>query len=241
MRTVAAPLVLTVLLPAVVVASPARAAGPLKVRSAGVTGKAVITAQGKTKLSVRTRVSGTRITDVDATLRLPNGKGFALVSDLKRVSGSAGDGVYTGTAVLDKADAGGRYTLEVAATDGTSANAYYDFVVYRKANAVTVRRASKVSLTSPASAVKGAKVKAKGTVKGLNAKGGFSGLKGRTVQIWFRPKGGKAVRLGTAKTNAKGGYAYTFKATVDGSVSARFAGTVQWQKRSTGWKPLDVR
>ncbi|ROO90878.1 hypothetical protein EDD29_8619 [Actinocorallia herbida] len=240
MRTVVAPLVLTVLLPAVAIVTPAHAAGPLKVRSAKATGSPVITADGKAKVPIRVRVTGTRITDVDATLRLPNGKGFALVSDLKRASGTAGDGIYKGTAVLDKADWGGKYTLEVGATDGTSGNAYYDFVIHRKAGAITVRRAAKLSSTSPARAVKGAKAKAKGTVKGLTLKGGFSGLKGATVQIWFRPKGGKAVRLGTAKTNAKGAYTFTFKASADGSVSARFPGGTQWQKRSTAWKALDV-
>ncbi|GAB2822441.1 hypothetical protein GCM10022221_20530 [Actinocorallia aurea] len=241
MRTVVAPLVLTVLFSAVAVASPAHAAGPLKIRSAKASGTPVITAGAKAKVPIRVRVSGTRITDVDATLRLPNGKGFTLVSDLKRASGTAGDGVYKGTAVLDKADWGGRYTLEVAATDGAPSNAYYDFVTHRKAGAITVRRAAKLSSTSPASAAKGTKVKAKGTVKGLNLKGKFAGLKGASVQIWFRRTSGKAVRLGTVKTGTKGAFTFTFKASADGEVSARFPGGGQWQKRATGWKALDVR
>ncbi|MCD0450667.1 hypothetical protein LO762_15930 [Actinocorallia sp. API 0066] len=242
MRPVVAPLVLTVLAPAVLVAAPASAAGPLTVRSATASGSPVITAGKAVKVPIRVRVTGTRVTDVDATLRHPNGKGFALVSDLKRVSGSAGDGVWQGTALLDKADAGGRYTLEVAATDGTSAEPYYDFVIYRKKNAVTVRRAVKLTLKLPKQAVKGKRVQARGTVKGLNAKGGFAGLKGRTVHVWFRPKGGgKAVRLGTVRTKAGGTFVFAIKTSRDGSVSARFPGNAQWQKRATGWKALDVR
>lgn len=244
MRTVVAPLVLAVLTPAVALASaaPARAAGPLKVRSVTISAKPVISAGKQTKVPVRVRVSGKRVTDVDVTLRQAGGRGFALISDLKRTSGSAGDGVWKGTAVLDKADWGGKYTVEVAATDGTSADAFYDFVVFRKKNAVTVRRAVKLSLTVPAEAGKGTKVKARGTLKGLNAKGAFSGLKGRSVQVWFWPKtGGKAVRLGVVRTNAKGAYSYAFKAAADGSVSVRVPATSKWQKRSTAWKALDVR
>ncbi|GAA0939900.1 hypothetical protein [Actinocorallia libanotica] len=242
MRTVA-PLVLAVLATALSVPAPAHAAGPLTVRAGKAYGNPVIVPGKKTKVQVKVAVTGTRITDVDVTLERVGGGGFALVSDLKRVSGTAGDGVWRGTAELDKGDWGGRYTLEVAATDGTSKDAYYKFQSRAFKNALTVRRAARLNVAAtPGTVRKGAKIKVQGRLTALGKKGEFAPLKRQAIEIWFKPKGKKkGVRIAVVKTNAKGRYSRLFTAKKDGTVAARYKGTEVWQKKVTGWKPIDVR
>ncbi len=242
MRTVA-PLALAVFATALSVPAPAQAAGPLTVRAAKAYGNPVVLPGKKTKVPVKVAVTGTRITDVDVTLERVGGGGFALVSDLKRVSGTAGDGVWRGTAELDKEDWGGRYTLEVAATDGTSKDAYHAFKVVVFKNALKVRRAAKLNVTAtPAAVRKGAKIRVQGKLQTLGKKGKYTALKGQKIEIWFKPKGKKkGTRIAVVKTNAKGRYSRLFTAKKDGTVAARFKGTEVWQQKVTGWKPIDVR
>lgn len=242
MRTVA-PLALAVLAAALSAPAPAQAAGPLTVRAAKAYGTPVILPGKKTKVPVKVAVTGTRITDVDVTLERVGGGGFALVSDLKRVSGTAGDGVWRGTAVLDADDWGGRYTIEVAATDGTSDDDYYAFKTRPFPNVVKVRRASKINVAAtPKSLGRGAKVKVHGVLRALGKKAVYAPLKRQKVEIWFKPKGKKkATRIAVVTTDAKGRYSRVFTAKKDGTVAARYKGTDAWQKKVTGWKPIDVR
>ncbi|WP_106396871.1 hypothetical protein [Actinocorallia populi] len=242
MRTVA-PLVLAVLATVLSVPAPAQAAGPLTVRAAKAYGKPVILPGKKTKVPVKIAVTGTRITDVDVTLERAGGRGFALVSDLKRVSGTAGDGVWRGTAVFDRNDWGGSYTIEVAATDGTSANAYHDFRVVAFKGAVKIRRAARLNVAAaPDSVRKGAKVRVHGVLRALGRKGTYAPLKRQRVEIWFRPKGKKkGTRIAVVSTDAKGRYSRLFTARKDGTVAARYKGTDVWQQKVTGWKDIDVR
>ncbi|MEO3785290.1 hypothetical protein ABGB12_18320 [Actinocorallia sp. B10E7] len=242
MRTVA-PLALAVLAAVLSVPAPVQAEGPLTIRAMKAYGNPVIVPGKKTKVPVKVAVTGTRVTDVDVTLEHTGGRGFALISDLKRVSGTAGDGVWRGTALLDAKDWGGRYTIEVAATDGTSKNAYYAFKTAKKTGALTVRRASKLTTTvTPGSVSKGAKLRVHGTLRGLGAKGAYAALKRQKIEIWFRPKGKKdGIRIAVVTTNSKGRYSRLFTAKKDGTVAARYKGTTVWQKKVTGWKAVDVR
>ncbi len=242
MRTVA-PLALAVLTAAVCVQAPARAEGPLTIRAMKAYGNPVIVPGKETKVPVKVAVTGTRVTDVDVTLRQVNNQGFALVNDLKRTSGTTGDGVWEGTAILDQKDWGGRYTIEVAATDGTSQDAYYDFATSKAVGALTVRRSAKLTVAAtPKPVRKGAKLKVSGTLRALGKKNAYAPLKKQKVEIWFKPKGKKkATRVAVVTTNSKGRYSRFFKAKMDGTVAVRYQGTEVWQKRVTGWKTVDVR
>lgn len=241
MRTVA-PLALAVLAAGLAVPAPARADGPLTIRAVKAYGSPVIVPGKQTKVPVKVAVTGTKVTDVDVTLRRVGGRGFALLSNLKRVSGTAGDGVWRGTALLDQQDWGGRYTIEVAATDGTSKDPYYAFTTARSAGALKVRRSARLTVAAkPQPLPKGAKLRVYGQLLVLGAKNKYVPLKRQEIEIWFRPKGKKAVRIAVVTTNSKGRYSRIFKAKVDGSVAARYKGTDVWQKRVTGWKAIDVR
>lgn len=242
MRTVA-PLALLVFAAVLSGPTPAQAEGPLTIRAMKAYGNPVILPGKKTKVPVKVAVTGTKITDVDVTLKHAGGRGFALISDLKRVSGTAGDGVWRGTALLDANDWGGRYTIEVAATDGTSKDAYYAFKTARKTGAVTVRRAAKLNVAvTPAAVSKGARLRVQGTLRALGPKGAYTALKKQKVEIWFKPKGKKkGTRIAVVTTNSKGRYSRFFTAKKDGTVAARYNGTTVWQKKVTGWKTVDVR
>jgi len=243
MRTAALALALAVSAAALSVPAPVRAAGPLTIRAAKAYGNPVILPGKKTKVPVKVAVTGTKITDVDVTLERVGGGGFALVSDLKRVSGSAGDGVWRGTAELDAEDWGGGYTMEVAATDGTSKDAYYAFKVRKFPGAVTVRRAAKLNVAAAPNALKkGAKVRVHGVLRALGKKGAYVPLKQQKIEIWFKPKGKKkATRIAVLTTDSKGRYSRRFTAKKDGSVAARYLGTNVWQRKVTAWKAIDVR
>jgi hypothetical protein len=240
---IVAPLALTLSAAVLCVPAPVQAEGPLNIRAMKAYGSPVILPGKKAKVPVKVAVTGTRITDVDVSLKRVGGRGFALISDLKRVSGTAGDGVWRGTAELDAADWGGRYTIEVAATDGTAANPYYAFATKRSAGALTVRRASRLAVSATPSPVrKGAKIKVSGVLRGLAENGGYAALKQQKIEIWFKPKGKKkGVRIAVLKTNSKGRYSRLFTAKKDGSVAARYKGADAWQKKVTGWKAIDVR
>ncbi|GAA3213758.1 hypothetical protein [Actinocorallia longicatena] len=232
------PLALTAALLAVPV--PAQAAAPLAARAAKAYGKPVIAPGKTTKVKVKAHVTGRNVTEVDVQVEHVDGKGIGFVRDIKRISGTSGDGVYEGYVELDKADWGGRYNINIGATNGTSKDADYDFRTFTKVAVFTVHRQTKLTTSAPKKIKKGRKLLVLGQLTGFG-RNGFAPMRRQKIAIYFRPKGSKKyTKVATVTTNSKGRYSRRFTAARDGSVAAVYAGTQVWQKRVTAWKKIDV-
>lgn len=240
MRTVA-PLVL-VAAAVIVVPGQAQAAPPLRVHAAKAYGKPVVYADRTTKVPLKVHIEGRKITDVDVAVARDGGKGYALAQNLKLASGTADNGVWQGDAILDKADFGGRYTLEVAVTDGTQADGdLHEFKTFKGMGPFTVYRSTKISVkAAPVSLRKGAKLVVKGRLLGLGRKK-YQAMKRQPVVLLFRKKGAKKyVVVAKVRTNAGGYFSRTFKARMDGSVAAAYLGTNAWAKKGSRWVQINV-
>ncbi|GAB3691578.1 hypothetical protein GCM10027589_57670 [Actinocorallia lasiicapitis] len=223
-----------------VIPAPAEAAGPLTVHAAKAYGKPVISPGKITKVKIKTHVSGSNVTQVDVHVEQSAGRGSGTALRLKRVSGSAKDGVYEGLVELNSADWGGRYGIDVAVTNGRPTTADYGFLSFTDVAKFTVHRATKLAVKVPKKVTKGKKFLLQGTLTGFGP-GGFGPLRKETVLVYFRPKGSKTyTKAATLRTNSKGRYSRRFTARGDGSIAAVYAGTQIWQKRVTAWKPIDV-
>jgi hypothetical protein len=70
----------------------------------------------------------------------------------------------------------------------------------------------------------------------------YTAYSGKKVTIYFNPKGPKGPRaVGTATTNSKGAYHRSFKATVDGTWSAKFSGTRTYGASTSRSDFVDVK
>lgn len=80
-----------------------------------------------------------------------------------------------------------------------------------------------------------------GRLTRLSPRYGYVGYAGKTVEVWFRPVGGAWSRLGSATTGVDGRWARAFRASVDGTWQARFAGTPHHHAQASGRDAVDVR
>jgi Cu/Ag efflux protein CusF len=148
--------------------------------------------------------------------------------ELERVSGTARDGVWSGTIRIDAAEVPGRWAAAAAAVDAAGnesvlddSSPYDEYLVKRATRVVgfdagpePVRRNAKVTLT--------------GRLQRVDATKGFVGVANQRLEVQFKAKGAKKyVRVG-AVTTGKAGAFRTAKIAAPGAGTWRvvYAGTV---------------
>jgi hypothetical protein len=150
---------------------------------------------------------------------------------LHRVSGTAQDGIWAGSVVVDSGLTTGRWAATAVVVDKAGNESALDestrfdeFLVRHHAKFADVK-------ATPRSARKGSKVRLTGTLTRLNAKDKYVPYAGQRVSVQFRAKGTSAwVRVSSVKTGAKG----TFSRSVAVSKPGTFRVVVAATNRVTG-------
>lgn len=211
------------------------------VRSAVISpGTAVLLRTGPTTLTAEVDVADDEAVDQVLAL-LYQGPDAAsaqtgvVFSTFTRVPGTS---TWRGRAYVDRDTPTGRYRLVVAAydRDGNMTEAEGLAPTYLKRN---TRMPDFNAGREPVA--KGDPLTVGGRLTRLSPRLGYVGYAGKTVEVWFRPVGGAWSRVGSTTTGADGRWAQTFRASVDGTWQARFAGTSHHHAQASGGDAVDVR
>ena len=217
------------------------------VRSAAVgPGTAVLLRTGPTVLTAEVDVADdVAVEQVLASLHRDRdradgstGVPWAQSISLGRFTRVPGTSTWRARAYVDQDTPTGRYRLRVVAfdVDGGAGDADGLAPTYLKRN---TRMPAFDAGRGPVA--QGDPLTVGGRLTRLSPRHGYVGYVGKAVDVWFRPVGGAWSLVGRASTGADGRWTHAFRATVDGTWQARFAGTSHHHAQASGTDAVDVR